>query len=113
MLALFDEYELSRTLSVLGVADRERQIPPPYPAVHDVIEVEEMVRESLLPITPFIHVPFPDANDIRENAHSVTVAFVVMFDPPAILISDEVTVTTDVDEDVTVMDVRVRDPAEI
>ena len=72
-----------------------------------------MVSESLLPIIPFTHVPFPDANDILENVHSAIVVFVVVVDPPAIMIIDALTFTTDVDEDVTVMDVRVRDPAEI
>ena len=72
-----------------------------------------MFRESLLPIIPFRHVPFPDTKEIRENVHSAIVVLVVVVDPPAMMITDALTFTTEVDEDVTVMDRRVSDPAEI
>ena len=46
-----------------------RYIPPPYLPLHEVMDVSDILSESLLPITPFTHVPFPDEYDIRENVH--------------------------------------------
>ena len=44
----------------------------PYLVVHDVIEVSEIVTESVLPTAPFTHVPFPDEYDRSMNVHPST-----------------------------------------
>ena len=64
---------------VVGVHDekvrgeRERvDVSLPYLVVHDVIEVSEIVTESVLPTAPFTHVPFPDEYDRSMNVHPST-----------------------------------------
>ena len=89
-------------------------IPPPYPPLHDVIDVDETVNESLLPIFPFTHVPFPDEYDIRENVHPLMLMVVVELDPPLTFTIDVLTFASlDVDADVTVIEDNVSDPCEI
>ena len=88
-------------------------MPPPHNALHDMIEVDEIFRESELPITPFTQLPFPDGKDIREKMQSTIEVLVVRLDPPTRVRIDAFTLTREVEEDVTVMDVNKRDPAEI
>ena len=59
-MAVFEEKEVNDTLNVLGVPVRLRYIPPPYFAVQDVIDVDEIVNESEPANIPFITAPFPD-----------------------------------------------------
>ena len=77
------------------------------------MEVDEIFRESELPITPFTQLPFPDANDIIEKIQLTIVVLVVRLDPPTRVTIDAFTLTREVEEDVTVIDVNKRDPAEI
>ena len=82
--------------------------------MQDVIEVDEMLRESSVPITPFKPVPFPDEYDIFENVQPVILVVVLVeLDQPATLIIDALTLAADVEAEVTVTDVRVSDPCEI
>ena len=50
-----------------------------------------MLSESLFPITPFTHVPFPDEYEIRENVHPVIDVVVVELDPPSTFSIDALT----------------------
>ena len=89
-------------------------MPAPYDAVHDVMDVDETVRESVVPIVPLRQVPFCDEFEIIENAQPVMVVVVVEIVPPARLTIDAVTLAlVEVEEDVTVSDVNTSDPFEI
>ena len=88
---MFDEKELKFTLKVLGLAVRERWIPPPYPPLHDVIDVFEIFREAEPPSAPFKHVPFPEEYDIGEKVHPVITVDVALLDRGAIFTIDAFT----------------------
>ena len=57
---MLEEKEVNDTLNVLGVPVRLRYNPPPYFAVQDVIDVDEIVKESEAAMRAFITAPFPD-----------------------------------------------------
>ena len=67
---------MRESVKLEGAADKERYIPPPYDAVHDVIDAAVILRESEFPIFPFTHVPFPDEYVIRENEHPLITVLV-------------------------------------
>ena len=97
------------------MSDNDAYIPPPYSPLHDLIDVFEIVTESLLPRFPFRHVPFPDENVIRENVHPVIVVLVVLkLNPPSTFTIDTFTLAAfEPDEDVTVTETNSSDPFEI
>ena len=101
------------TLNVLGVLDKDTYIAPPYDALQEVIDVDVMLSESLLPSAPFKHVPFPDEYDIRENEHPLSVVLVVEEVPPATLTIDPLTLAALDPPDVTLTDVNDNDPFDI
>ena len=81
-----------------------------------MMEVDEIFRESLLPITPFKHVPFPDEYVISENVHPLIVVLVVEEEeeePPSIVTIDLLTLAALDPSDLTFTDVNINDPCDI
>ena len=97
---------------VEGVSVMERNIPPPFTALHEVkVFVSSRVREAVDERVPEIAPPFPDECVRRENVHPVIVAVVAELDPPSTFTIDALTLAaSEVDSDVTVTDVNVSDP---
>ena len=75
-MAVLDVKVLKEMDKEEGTREKERYIPPPYDAVHDVIDVAVILRESEFPIFPLTHVPFPDEYVIRENEHPLITVLV-------------------------------------